>query len=53
LPGLPNLLRYETFAVADYDCMSYAPGDGISQAQLAYLPERRDLATGKLDNRST
>jgi hypothetical protein len=22
--GLPNLLRYETFAVADYGCMSHA-----------------------------
>jgi hypothetical protein len=24
LPILPNLLRYETFAVADYGCMSHA-----------------------------
>jgi hypothetical protein len=24
LPSLPNLLRYETFAVADYGCMSHA-----------------------------
>ncbi len=24
LPILPNLLRYETFAVADYECMSHA-----------------------------
>jgi len=42
LPILPNLLRYETFAVADYGCMSHA----------LHLPERRDLTTGKLDNRS-
>jgi hypothetical protein len=24
LPSLPNLLRYEIFAVADYGCMSHA-----------------------------
>jgi len=24
LPNLPNLLRYETVAVADYGCMSHA-----------------------------
>ena len=24
LPSSPNLMRYETFAVADYGCMSHA-----------------------------
>ncbi|MDH3722008.1 MAG: hypothetical protein OER74_10970 [Desulfobacteraceae bacterium] len=42
MPSLPNLLRYETFAVDDYGCMAHA----------LHLPERRDLTTGKLGNRS-
>jgi len=43
LPILPNLHRYETLAVAYYGCMPHA----------LHLPERRDLTTGKLNNRST
>jgi hypothetical protein len=42
LGGLPNLPRYETLAVADYGCTSHA----------LHLLERRDLTTGKLNNRS-
>ena len=42
LVDLLNLIRYETFARADYGCMSHA----------LHLPERRDLTIGKLDNRS-
>ena len=44
-PILPNLLRYETLAVADYGCMSHAPDKkiaGFRYAQLAYLRQTRE-----------
>ena len=52
LPILPNLPRYETFAVAGYGCMSHAPDrriSGFRHAQLAYLRQtQQSLNLGEL-----
>jgi len=43
LPILPNLLRYETFAVADYGCMSHmpciSPKGGILRPANSTIPQ--------------